>query len=154
MGALVDKQEVRQRLRRQKAADGAHRHPVNQTHHDERSFGERIADQVAAGIGSWTFLIVQSLLIAIWISFNVLGLFVAHWDPYPFILLNLMLSVQAAYAAPVLLLASVRQTEKDRMTLEHASVEADKSAEQIDRILTNIRENTRLTLEILEECER
>jgi uncharacterized membrane protein len=79
--------------------------------------------------------------------------FVAHWDPYPFILLNLLLSVQAAYAAPVLLLASVRQSKKDRLTLEHAALEADTSSEAIDRILKNIRQNTELTVQILKELE-
>jgi uncharacterized membrane protein len=154
MAALVDHHEVKQRLRRQKTSAASHKHPVNVAHHDERTFGERIADQVAAGIGSWTFLIIQSVLIVIWISANLFGLFVAHWDPYPFILLNLMLSLQAAYAAPLLMLAGVRQAEKDRLTLEHASKEADKSAEQVNRIMSDIRENTRLTLEILAECER
>lgn len=154
MAAFVDKQQVKQRLRLHKVAEAVHRHPVNQAHHDERTFGERIADQVAAGIGSWTFLIVQTVLIVIWITFNAVALLVAHWDPYPFILLNLMLSLQAAYAAPLLMLAGVRQAEKDRLTLEHAAAEADKSADQVNRILDNIRENTRLTLEILEECER
>jgi uncharacterized membrane protein len=84
---------------------------------------------------------------------NAWAVFVAHWDPYPFILLNLLLSVQAAYAAPVLMLASVRQSKKDRLTLEHAALEADTSSEAIDRILKNIRQNTELTVQILKELE-
>jgi uncharacterized membrane protein len=61
--------------------------------------------------------------------------------------------VQAAYAAPVLLLASVRQTQKDRLTLEHAALEADKSGHAVNRILKDIRKNTELTLQILNELE-
>ena len=153
MSALVDHQEVKRRLRRSKVEETGHLHPVNEAHHDDRTYGERVADAAAAGIGSWTFLIVQSILLAIWITLNVVGLLVAHWDPYPFILLNLLLSVQAAYAAPVLLLAGVRQAQKDRLTLEHAALEADKSGHAIDRILKDIRKNTQLTLEILKELE-
>jgi uncharacterized membrane protein len=153
VSALLDHHEVKRRLRRSKVEETGHIHPVNEAHHDDRTYAERIADAAAAGIGSWTFLIVQSILLAIWVTVNVVGLFVARWDPYPFILLNLLLSVQAAYAAPVLLLASVRQTQKDRLTLEHAALEADKSGQAIDRILKDIRKNTQLTLEILKELE-
>lgn len=153
MSARVDHNESKHRLRRHKAEETDHKHPVNVVHHEDRTFGERIADHAAAAVGSWTFLVVQSVLLAIWIVVNVVGLFVVHWDPYPFILLNLLLSVQAAYAAPVLLLAGVRQAKKDRLTLEHAALEADTSSEAIDRILTNIRQNTQLTVQILKELE-
>jgi uncharacterized membrane protein len=153
LSARVDHNESKHRLRRHKAEETDHRHPVNVVHHEDRTLGERVADHAASAIGSWTFLIVQSALLAIWIIFNVVALFIAHWDPYPFILLNLMLSVQAAYAAPVLMLASVRQSKKDRLTLEHAALEADTSSEAIDRILKNIRQNTALTVQILKELE-
>lgn len=153
MSTLVDHQAVKHKLRRRKFEETGHTHPVNQAHHDDRTFGEVVADAVAGGIGSWTFLISQSVLLLLWVAFNVFGLLIAHWDPYPFILLNLMLSVQAAYAAPLLLLAGVRQAKKDRLTLEHAAMEADKSGQQISRILLDIRKNTELTLEILKELE-
>ena len=151
LSAIVDHNESKHRLRRHKAEGTDHRHPVNVVHHEDRTYGERVADHAATAIGSWTFLIVQSLLLTIWIILNVVGLFIAHWDPYPFILLNLLLSVQAAYAAPVLMLAGVRQAKKDRLTLEHAALEADVSGEAIDRILKNIRQNTELTVQILKE---
>jgi uncharacterized membrane protein len=153
LSAIVDHNESKHRLRRHKAEEKDHKHPVNVVHHEDRTFGERVADSAAAAIGSWTFLIVQSVLLAIWIALNVYGLFIARWDPYPFILLNLLLSVQAAYAAPVLMLAGVRQAKKDRLTLEHAALEADVSGEAIDRILKNIRQNTELTVQILKELE-
>ncbi len=153
LSAIVDHNESKHRLRRHKVEETDHRHPVNVVHHEDRTFAEEVADHAAAAIGSWTFLIVQSVLLAIWIALNVFGLFIAHWDPYPFILLNLLLSVQAAYAAPVLMLAGVRQAKKDRLTLEHAALEADMSGEAIDKILRNIRQNTELTLQILKELE-
>ena len=74
-----------------------------------RTFGERVADQVARTVGSWTFLIVQSLLLVIWMAMNIIGTW-SHWDPYPFILLNLALSFQAAFATPVILMSQNRQS--------------------------------------------
>jgi len=76
--------------------------------------GERIADNAARVGGSWRFIIIQTILVAIWIAFNVWELGVGHFDVYPFVLLNLMFSVQAAYTGPILLLASNRQATKDR----------------------------------------
>jgi len=76
--------------------------------------GERIADNAARVVGSWRFIIIQTILVAIWIAFNVWELGLGHFDVYPFVLLNLMFSVQAAYTGPILLLASNRQATKDR----------------------------------------
>ena len=73
-----------------------------------RTVGERVADFVAAGVGSWTFLIVQSVLLVIWIVLNFLN-WNYHWDPYPFVLLNLILSFQAAFATPIILMSQNRQ---------------------------------------------
>src|SRR5436309_5054466 len=78
------------------------------------TLGERVADSAAGVVGSWRFIIIQTILVAIWISFNAWELGLGHFDPYPFILLNLMFSVQAAYTGPILLLASNRQSGKDR----------------------------------------
>ncbi len=75
--------------------------------------GQRVADLVAATIGSWRFIILQSTAIAIWIAGNVLSGTNA-WDPYPFILLNLLLSFQAAYTAPAIMMSQNRQSELDR----------------------------------------
>ena len=77
------------------------------------SLGDRVADRVAATMGSWTFIIIQSVLLAIWIVLNVTA-FIRQWDPYPFILLNLALSFQAAYAAPVIMMSQNRQAALDR----------------------------------------
>ena len=83
-----------------------YRHPVNQLMMEQSSTGEHIADLVAGFLGSWRFIVIQTVLVTIWIGGNVWLLF--HFDPYPFILLNLAFSTQAAYAAPLILLAANR----------------------------------------------
>ena len=75
--------------------------------------GQRLADGVAATIGSWRFIVIQSTAIALWITGNVL-VGANSWDPYPFILLNLLLSFQAAYTAPAIMMSQNRQSELDR----------------------------------------
>jgi uncharacterized membrane protein len=130
-----------------------HKHPVNRAHYDDAPLGARVADRLAAAMGSWPFIIGQSALLLIWVAINFWGLLIKHWDPYPFILLNLILSLQATYAGPIVLLAGNRQSQKDRITLEHAADESDKGEEHITRILIEIKQNTDLTLQILTELE-
>jgi uncharacterized membrane protein len=77
------------------------------------TLGQRVADRVATTMGSWTFIMVQSVILLIWIILNVAA-YIEHWDPYPFILLNLALSFQAAYAAPFIMMSQNRQQEIDR----------------------------------------
>jgi uncharacterized membrane protein len=77
------------------------------------SRGDRVADVVTEIVGSWRFIIIQSCLLTIWIVLNIVA-WIAHWDPYPFILLNLALSFQAAYATPFILMSQNRQSEFDR----------------------------------------
>ena len=85
---------------------------------DRRSMGERVADLVALTVGSWRFIIIQSLLLALWILLNITA-WARNWDPYPFILLNLVLSFQAAYAAPIVMMSQNRQAEIDRRNAAH-----------------------------------
>ncbi|WP_448951992.1 DUF1003 domain-containing protein [Labrys neptuniae] len=80
--------------------------------------GARIADAVAATMGSWPFILVQSAVLAAWVVLNVVA-FMQHWDPYPFILLNLALSFQAAYAAPFIMMSQNRQAAIDRAAATH-----------------------------------
>lgn len=94
------------------------RSPAQQPLRPKLTLGDRISDQVAAVMGSWPFIIIQSLLLACWVSLNVLA-FIKHWDPYPFILLNLMLSFQAAYAAPIIMMSQNRQASIDRQDAQH-----------------------------------
>jgi uncharacterized membrane protein len=87
-------------------------------------------------MGSWTFIVIQTVLVVIWIALNVgfiTGLIA--FDPFPFILLNLAFSTQAAYAAPLILLASNRSSQRDRLTLEHAADETDVGERQNDELL-------------------
>ncbi len=76
------------------------------------TWGQKVADKVAATVGSWRFIIIQSSLIMVWIAWNTQTS--SPWDPYPFILLNLMLSFQAAYTAPAIMMSQNRLAETDR----------------------------------------
>ena len=116
----------------------ASRHPVNKVMYDEAPFGARIADTVTSFMGSWRFIILQTIIVIVWISGNIYLLF--HYDPYPFILLNLAFSTQAAYAAPLILLAGNRSAQRDRLTLEHAAKEADVEEKQNVDLLRGNRE--------------
>src|SRR5437868_10939146 len=80
--------------------------------------GQRIADKVAATMGSWNFIIIQSVVLLVWIVLNVTA-YAQRWDPYPFILLNLALSFQAAYAAPFIMMSQNRQAAIDRAAAQH-----------------------------------
>jgi uncharacterized membrane protein len=120
------------RIRRQPPV--VYRHPVNKELFEDAPLGARIADKVTGFLGSWRFIVIQSILVLIWVAGNVYLLF--NFDPYPFILLNLAFSTQAAYAAPLILLAGNRASARDRLTLEHAAAEADIEEEQNERLLT------------------
>jgi uncharacterized membrane protein len=85
----------------------------HEKHRETLTVGQRVADKLALGMGSWTFIITQSAFIVVWIILNIIA-YIYHWDPYPFILLNLLFSVQAAYAAPIIMMAQNRQAERDR----------------------------------------
>jgi uncharacterized membrane protein len=87
--------------------------------YDPDAFG-RFAERLARFLGTGRYLAAQTMLVILWIFLNVIGI-VQHWDPYPFILLNLAFSTQAAYAAPLILLAQNRQADRD-----HAEVERDR----------------------------
>ena len=89
----------------------------HQEHHENSTFGSRLADKVATNMGSWRFIIIQTIIVAIWMILNIVA-FVSHWDVYPFILLNLLFSTQAAYAAPIIMMAQNRQNERDRAQAE------------------------------------
>ena len=94
----------------------ASRNP-NQIIEDKETFGERVADRVASFGGSWTFIILFGLVLSIYTAINV-GLRGKAWDPYPFILLNLFLSMLAAIQAPVIMMSQNRQDKKDRLRSE------------------------------------
>ncbi|MFI5138177.1 MAG: DUF1003 domain-containing protein [Sphingobacteriales bacterium] len=109
-------------------------------HKESFNFGQRLADSVATGMGSWRFIIIQTIIVILWMAANVVG-FIYHWDVYPYILLNLLFSTQAAYAAPIIMMAQNRQNERDRTHAEadfKTNVEAKKEIEQLIQKLNSI----------------
>jgi uncharacterized membrane protein len=121
-------------------AHGRLRHPVNIALTEQAPLGARIADRVTGFLGSWRFLVIQTVIVLFWIGGNIVLLF--HFDPYPFILLNLAFSTQAAYAAPLILLAQNRQDDRDRAQAEidrdvNARTQAD--TEYLARELASVR---------------
>ncbi len=98
------------------------------------TYGQRLSDAVARVVGSWLFIIVQSCLLVLWIIFNIWALFGQKWDPYPFILLNLALSFQAAFTAPIIMMSQNRQNAIDRQKAEndyHVNIKAELEIEQL-----------------------
>jgi uncharacterized membrane protein len=100
----------------------------HQRHREEMTLGQRFADSTAHTIGSWPFIVVQTVIVLFWIVLNITA-WVRRWDPYPFILLNLLFSVQAAYAAPVIMMSQNRQAERDRIQAQ-ADFDTNVKAEQ------------------------
>lgn len=114
------------------------------TWHDKHlkslTFGDRLSDSVANGMGSWRFIIIQTVFVIIWMSLNVIGL-INHWDVYPFILLNLIFSTQAAYAAPIIMMSQNRQSKRDRLQAQEdyqTNIDAKKEIEALQTHLTSI----------------
>ncbi len=134
-----DRKHLRE-LRAQRPARHAPKHAPTR--------GARIADMVATIVGSWRFIIIQSVLLALWIALNLAGFFF-RWDPYPFILLNLLLSTQAAYAAPIIMMSQNRQAEIDRRNAEHdyrVNVKAELEIELLHNKIDALREQEILQL--------
>lgn len=125
-------------------------------HRESLKFGQRLADKVANGMGSWKFIIIQTLFVAIWMGLNVIG-FLYHWDAYPFILLNLLFSTQAAYAAPIIMMAQNRQNERDRVQAHadyQTNVEAKLEIEALQKKLNTIEvEKLNKIIAMLEEMK-
>ena len=99
----------------------------------DSTFGNRLADKVAKEMGSWRFIIIQTVFVFIWMGLNIVG-FIHHWDVYPFILLNLLFSTQAAYAAPIIMMSQNRQSERDRKKAEANYKVNLKSKHQLDTL--------------------
>jgi len=113
-----------------------------------RSMAAGIADAVARHVGSWPFLVIQSALLAGWIIFNAVS-GASAWDPYPFILLNLLLSFQAAYTAPVIMMSQNRLSEIDRQKAEmdfQVNVKAELEIELLHQKIDLMREREILAL--------
>lgn len=106
------------------------------------TMGQHVSDAVTGLIGSWKFIIAQAVILIAWIIINVIG-WIAEWDPYPFILLNLVLSFQAAFTAPIIMMSQNRQSSIDRERAEHdydVNIKAELEIEQLHEKIDLLRE--------------
>lgn len=129
----------------------AHKHPsienVNTIVEAQMTSSGRVADAFALIMGSWKFIIVQTLILGAWAILNVVG-WINHWDPYPFILLNLVLSLQAAYSAPIIMMSQNRTAERDRLEAHNDYILNVKSEEEVRLILRHLEEQNKVLEEI------
>ncbi|HTR60209.1 MAG TPA: DUF1003 domain-containing protein [Candidatus Binataceae bacterium] len=125
---------------------------VNRAHDQSLTTGERVADRFAEIMGSWTFIILQSLILTGWIALNVVA-YMRHWDPYPFILLNLALSFQAAYAAPIIMMSQNRQADKDRLMAEQDYLVNEKAEQEVKSIMQHLEQQDEVMIDILRRLE-
>src|SRR6185436_5113357 len=121
---------------------------VNEVEEEQMTLGQRIADKVADTIGSWPFIITQTIILITWITLNVTLRPNERWDIYPFILLNLALSFQAAYSGPVIMMSQNRQSDKDRLAAEidhqvnsKAELEINNLIRRLDELELSAEEN-------------
>ncbi len=115
----------------------------HEQHVDNRTVGQRLADGTARTLGSWPFIIGQTIIVVLWVVLNVTAL-ALRWNPYPFPLLNLMFSIQAAYAAPIIMMSQNRQAERDRYQARSdydTNVKAECEIEDIQSRLDRIEES-------------
>lgn len=135
---------------------------INKEFRTRLTSGQRIADWLAKVVGSWPFIIYQSVVIVIWMTTNVYLTYKAvsdadffhSWDPYPFILLNLVLSFQAAYTGPVVMMSQNRQNEKDRLAAEHDYQINIKAEEEIKVIMDHLVHQDIILKELIDHIEK
>lgn len=114
------------------------------------NLGERMADRITTVVGSWRFIIIQSALLMLWIAVNVVA-YAQAWDPYPFILLNLMLSFQAAYTAPIIMMSQNREAGNDRERLQYYYEVNVKSELEIELLHQKIDDLMQMLIRPIEE---
>jgi uncharacterized membrane protein len=129
---------------------------VNQLQRDRMTTGQRIADSVASVVGGWPFIITQTVLLVLWMCANVY--LYQHmrdkaFDPYPFILLNLVLSFQAAYTGPIVMMSQNRQNQKDRIAAECDFQCNLKAEEEIRVIMEHLTHQDAIMTEIMNRIE-
>lgn len=135
----------------------AHDHPpvvsVNKLEDEQLTFGQRAADRIAEMVGSWRFIIIQSVLLIIWVILNITA-YVQHWDPYPFILMNLVLSTQAAYTAPMIMMSQNRQAARDRLEAHNDYLINQKAEEEIRAMMEHLAAQDRALEEIYRHLQQ
>lgn len=110
---------------------------VNEIIDEKLTVGQRMANSIARIVGSWVFIITQSVILVFWVIFNIVA-WASHWDPYPFILMNLFLSLQAAYTAPVIMMSQNRLAARDRIDAHQDFLINQKAEEEIRAILAHL----------------
>jgi CRP/FNR family transcriptional regulator, cyclic AMP receptor protein len=116
---------------------------VNVEQAERMTVGERVADKVASFGGSWTFIIIFGAIMLVWVCLNTAALFAQHFDPYPYILLNLFLSMTAAVQAPVIMMSQNRQATKDRLQADQdyqVNLKAELEVAQLHRKMDHLYE--------------
>ena len=110
---------------------------VNEILAEESTLSQRAADWTTNIMGSWWFIGVQSLVLIAWVILNVTA-WTKHWDPYPFILMNLVMSLQAAYTAPIIMMSQNRQAMRDRLDAHNDYQINQKAEEEVRAILDHL----------------
>ncbi|HKJ92642.1 MAG TPA: DUF1003 domain-containing protein [Longimicrobiales bacterium] len=130
-----------------------HRHPpvrsVNELDAERATPGQRAADAVVRVVGSWSFILIQSSILAVWVVLNVTA-WLRHWDPYPFILMNLVLSLQAAYTAPMIMMSQNRQAARDRLEAHNDYLTNLRAEEEIRAVLDHLAAQDAALMEVLD----
>ena len=134
-----------------------HDHPpvvnVNELEDEQNTVGQKVADKVATGMGSWRFIIIQTSILALWALLNSVGWWIWKWDAYPFIAMNLLLSCQAAYAAPIIMMSQNRQSEKDRLMATNDFQTNTKGEVEVRYIMDHLDHQDTVMLQIIERLE-
>jgi len=128
-----------------------HDHPpvqnVNQIIATQLTFGQKASDWVATNLGSWRFIIMQTIILGLWVIVNITA-WLRHWDPYPFIFMNLVLSLQAAYAAPIIMMSQNRQANRDRLEAHNDYLINKRGEQEVRAILEHLAAQDAALLEI------
>jgi len=134
-----------------------HEHPpardVNAEHERRLSRAERIARDFSRSLGTWTFVTIQACLVVLWILLNALAV-TRHWDGYPFLFMNLILSFQAAFGIPIVLMAVNRLHDRDRLTAQQDFQEAVKLEEELKALMRHLEVQDEVMLQVLHRLER
>ena len=134
-----------------------HDHPpvvnVNELEDEQNTVGQKVADKVATGMGSWRFIIIQTTILALWALLNSVGWWIWKWDAYPFIAMNLLLSCQAAYAAPIIMMSQNRQSEKDRLMATNDFQTNTKGEVEVRYIMDHLDHQDTVMLQIIQRLE-
>jgi uncharacterized membrane protein len=120
---------------------------VNEAFEKQLTLGQRTSDRVANIVGSWPFIIFQSIFLAVWVILNVAAV-IHHWDPYPFILMNLILSMQAAYTAPIIMMSQNRQADRDRLEAHNDYIINKKAEEEIRTVMDHLETQAEVLIQI------